>query len=1058
MDKFNNYDIGVHHGAREIEVDFLKKTVPGLADLENTIKLFRNVAYKYYKINSKSEYYDEKFNNNISILASRGMGKSSALITIINQIETAQYFNSANPMQKNSIDIINPMIDPEDINENSDLLGWVIKSLELQIDKLENIYPQAQEFQCCFKYNNNKINKLREKKDELTKYYSISSKEYSSVALNKSISTYDYHANLDDILTYDYKLHKCFMEFIDEFIKCKREINNYTNRSNNDEDNEPLIYFFFDDVDMTSKKSIKILTDILSFFSHPNIVIFISGDYKVFEQSLMTYFMKETKEITLKMSDKRKENEIKFAKDRAEYFLKKVLPPSYRYYVQEFSSDASKITHHYHSNYDSIFEKKNILELLSYVFCTGFEKEINLENKTYLRAFIVPKINENDDYSRKEKKYIIANDNIKINYLYAYLSVFSMNIRGFMNVYNYLIKEAKNISEPECKNINKYWNITRFKEFLKVIIDSKHTYQKYENNINKFLTIKSETDNFSQVHTRLRIDCEELEIFISNLMKKLKENMAISLLDNDFNQEDDADYIKNEIKSIIMLPVLINELFYIVCGQNYQQRYLSIKNKLKNILTNVFVNALNNNILLIPKNLGMRRTLCVFYFVISRMGVASLDKLNKYYDVNSANNKKYIVQLYFATIQLGSAGVEKNIEDSNTDDKFGYDFYNVYKESTYTDFDKRLAKEEKIAKKMNKIFKHLDREWLADKIKFATALVPDRFKIENIVHNKFLDMFPYLLFNETTRMLDDMYRYICIGMFSDNNLKRLDNLMKKSGEKEKKIKSEKVFCLFMLEKLFNDNELSNNEVIFSEIINENINENITKIKEKFDELSKKENIINVYENIYLQIKFRLENQFEENEENEKNKQWEKEFLNLFDDFKMQFEVLANRLENLYSNSFDIEDTLYSQIYYYFNIDIDDIDNERVNDKINDNVIEIQLDCLDRDINKLIRDLRRLVNLVKLNSNSESAVLIPKNKNIEEFEEIADYLLRSTRKQQRGSSVELKQIRNTIKNSTRCYYMYMFILEYERITSSNDTQFFTNFKNGIEYNKGENNNG
>ena len=94
----------------------------------------------------------------------------------------------------------------------------------------------------------------------------------------------------------------------------------------------------------------------------PNIVIFISGDYQVFEQSLMAYFMSETKEVTLKMSYKKRKKEIKFAKDRTEYFLKKVLPPSYRFYVQEFSNDAAKIVHHYHSNRDNIFERKNILE------------------------------------------------------------------------------------------------------------------------------------------------------------------------------------------------------------------------------------------------------------------------------------------------------------------------------------------------------------------------------------------------------------------------------------------------------------------------------------------------------------------------------------------------------------------------------------------------------------------------------------------------------------------------------------------------------------------------
>ena len=37
----------------------------------------------------------------------------------------------------------------------------------------------------------------------------------------------------------------------------------------------------------------------------------------------MAYFMSETKEVTLKMSYKKRKKEIKFAKDRTEYFLKK---------------------------------------------------------------------------------------------------------------------------------------------------------------------------------------------------------------------------------------------------------------------------------------------------------------------------------------------------------------------------------------------------------------------------------------------------------------------------------------------------------------------------------------------------------------------------------------------------------------------------------------------------------------------------------------------------------------------------------------------------------------
>lgn len=41
-----------------------------------------------------------------------------------------------------------------------------------------------------------------------------------------------------------------------------------------------------------------------------------------------------------------------------------------------------------------------------------------------------------------------------------------------------------------------------------------------------------------------------------------------------------------------------------------------------------------------------------------------LDKLRNYYgyDYDASNNKKYIVQLYYATIQLKTAGVKNRIK------------------------------------------------------------------------------------------------------------------------------------------------------------------------------------------------------------------------------------------------------------------------------------------------------------------------------------------------------------------------------------------------------------
>lgn len=1029
----NNNGIGVHHGAREINVDFLKQSIPGLDDLDNTIKRFREVAYNYNnKYPNKSKYYDEKFNNNISILAGRGMGKSSALITIISQIESSQYFKKVSA-KKNYIDIINPMIDPEDINENSDILGWVITSLFEQANQLEQTDSKKSDLNYYFNIDNSIHHDLQEKKKELISYYSIYSKEYSNVALNNSVNVHDYNSNLEDILTFDYKLHKCFIEFINMIIKYKRDINRHTMKGLAGEKIEPLIYFFFDDVDMSSKKSIKILTDILSYFAHPNIVIFISGDYQVFEQSLMAYFMSETKEVTLKMSYKKRKKEIKFAKDRTEYFLKKVLPPSYRFYVQEFSNDAAKIVHHYHSNRDNIFERKNILELLSYVFCAGFEADNDPEKNVYLKTFIVPKPDDNDDFD--EEKLVELNDEIRMNYLYAYLSVFSVNIRGFMNVYNYLVKEAENIFESEDKH--KYWNINKFKEFLRVILNSKHTYQKYQNNIEKFIYVKDQTDNKEQDddstkndYTKLRIDCEELGLFINELMKRLKDNLDKVIMDDDNDKENDPDYIKGEINSIIMLPILVNELFYIIHQENYEQRYKSVKNKLKNILTNTFVNSLNKNILLIPNNLGMRRTLCIYYFFISRMSINFLDKLRNYYgyDYDASNNKKYIVQLYYATIQLKTAGVKK-MKSCNEELPFSYDCYDEYKKSTYSNLDKRLKIEKEIAKEMNNMFKHLDREWLADKIKFATAITPTVNKIENTVHNKFLDKFGLMPIDETTSILDEMYSIINESGNSNDydeviNKYYLD--LKQQFEQVKNLEDSSLMKVY-----------------------------VNNIKTNFDSLklrNENEKNVDVCKNISGQIERRLENRLtDKNDENNEDINKIKALLNSLDDFKMEFEVLADRLSNLYDSSYEeIEDILYEQLYFYFDIDIYNIKDYELNEMVSNSILDIQLDCLDRNRGKLMRDLNKLVRTLKTNTRV-NGVAVPRNKRYEENNDIANYLLRQTRKQDMISSAEIKIIRDSIKKCMKCYYLYLFILEYTRVEKlSNDTRFFNNFKSGIEY--------
>ena len=234
---------------------------------------------------------------------------------------------------------------------------------------------------------------------------------------------------------------------------------------------------------------------------------------------------------------------------------------------------------------------------------------------------------------------------------------------------------------------------------------------------------------------------------------------------------------------------------------------------------------------------------------------------------------------------------------------------------------------------------------------------------------------------------------------------------------------------------------------------------VNNIKTNFDSLelrNENEKNVDVCKNISGQIERRLENRLtDKNDENNEDINKIKALLNSLDDFKMEFEVLADRLSNLYNSGYDeIVDTLYEQIYYHFDIDIDIIiensNDDKLSDEINDKILDIQLDCLDRNREKLIDDLNKLVRNLKTSVRANGTT-VPRNKKYVGNEDIANYLLRQTWKQDMVNSAEIKFIIDIIKKCMKCYYLYLFILEYTRVEKlSNDTRFFNNFKSGIEY--------
>ena len=199
---------------------------------------------------------------------------------------------------------------------------------------------------------------------------------------------------------------------------------------------------------------------------------------------------------------------------------------------------------------------------------------------------------------------------------------------------------------------------------------------------------------------------------------------------------------------------------------------------------------------------------------------------------------------------------------------------------------------------MNNMFKHLDREWLADKIKFATAITPTVNKIENIVHNKFLDKFGLMPINEITKILDEMYTLINQVNDSNKQSKKLDPINDSSEQSEKPDPIIKYF--YKLEEQFKQVRNLEDSSLMKVYVNN--------IKTNFDSLelrNENEKNVDVCKNISGQIERRLENRLtDKNDENNEDINKIKALLNSLDDFKMEFEVLADRLSNLYNSGYD----------------------------------------------------------------------------------------------------------------------------------------------------------
>ena len=469
-------------GAKILSEEAVEKLLPRYNDIYKDIEQMRN-DFNEEKcsrdMNNCTEIKHSKFDNNIvndniiSILGERGSGKSSILKTIINKL---------NSESEKENDILLPLIMPE-VMESNDLIGWLIGYFDKIVKELKkdfknsNYSLQKKRFDYISNYDNKHknfdecINNDKLECPILKPYkkwvstYTKRLTDYKDIIKNNFNGNREYEEEFSEYLLSDIGLLDDFRNFIRiliGYIKSK-------------ENEKPIIFIFFDDLDLIPYNSVKMLETIIVYLNQPNIVTFISGDIENFhERILLNYLRKDQILNSLLYNDKFRIGNInrsaKLSRSNlANDFLKKLLVPAYRYNIAEYSlKEKTKFTSGEESSEGNNSNSKDKFSDLLDNFCNQIIKN--------------------------DKIYTVDN----VNY-----HIFDNKPRGLINVYKYLQNKTfvkKDPIDKEHKEIKKEIKnneliIEELKVFRDLIITCNDKVNLYLSMLRKYIIFEEEKND-----------------------------------------------------------------------------------------------------------------------------------------------------------------------------------------------------------------------------------------------------------------------------------------------------------------------------------------------------------------------------------------------------------------------------------------------------------------------------------------------------------------------------------------------------------------------------------
>jgi len=441
--------------------------------------------------------------NNISILGVRGSGKTSILKSIINDLE--------NRNKKEEINIIFPMIIPENMSEKMNLLSTILGLFKKKVDEIEN--KNKEKSQNCWEKTTTEVSK---KYNSLLKKYCHMQSEFRQVSIDEFISESNYVRKNAEIFNADSEFIIAFNEFIDELTKSSG-----TNTSNNS-----MIFFFIDDIDLSTNRCTDIIKTLLAYMSHPKIVTILSGDLDTFAEELTIDFLKKGDLLHKELLDisfinNGNENILERKKELAYEYLKKIIPPIYRHNLKTWSlKNRAQFKSATTIDGGKESDNKPLVELLADTF-----RDYDCE-----ALFQYYDFNEEDE-------------NKRIKPIPQMFNMFDDTSRGLNNVYNALLQVNKYIKDDNNKEYNDYDTkcFQYIRNFLETVISSNKILNSYTGFLNSVISMGSSFEDTI-------IDCE---YFYNNVY--FKEKITVKILE---------DKEKKDIPTFIELDEYLSHLTF----------------------------------------------------------------------------------------------------------------------------------------------------------------------------------------------------------------------------------------------------------------------------------------------------------------------------------------------------------------------------------------------------------------------------------------------------------------------------------------------------------------